>query len=194
LSRPPASNASRWAADLQQRKKGALNNRVKEGVEKHMEEIIEYKYSPEFVKKVYREYWLRKIGVAFALSALLASFGLISFLRGNRGIFEGVVLTLFALYLITIVRGEKQAEKQAKALPNPTITVTFNDEGITFDNVDHISIVKWRRFESITKLKSAWLFFIYSRDTYTAIPTALISNSIKVLIEKKMAENHRLIQ
>lgn len=168
---------------------------MKDGIEeKQMEEIIKYKYSSEFVKKVYREYWLRKIGVAFALSTLFALFGIISLLRGNKGIVEGIVLTLFALYVIQIVRDEKQAEKQAKTLPNQMITVTFNDDGVTFDNVDHISIVKWRRFESIIKLISAWLFFIYSRDTYTAIPATLITNSIKALIEKKMSENHKLIQ
>jgi hypothetical protein len=158
-----------------------------------MDEVVEYKYTPEFIKKVSREFLIQRMGLPFALSVLLGLYGAISLILGNKGFFQGVVLTLFAVYVFSWLNYEKQAVEQARSLPNQVMIVTFNDEGITYNSVDHISIVKWRRFQSVKKLKSAWLFFIYSNNNYTAIPTGLINDSIKALIEKKMSENHKLI-
>lgn len=189
---PPAANACRWAASQIAYLKGLPNAQGYPG-ESYMDETIEYKYSPKFTKEVSREFLLKRMGAAFVFSILLGLYGIISLLFGNTGFFEGVALTLFIIYVFNWFRLEKQAVEQAKSLPNESIAVTFNDDGITFNNIDHFSTVKWRRFHSVTKLKSAWLFFTYSNSNYTAIPSNLINASLKALIEKKMAENHKPI-
>ena len=152
-----------------------------------MEEIVEYNYTAEFLKQVSRELLLPRLRRLLALIAII-SLALILAMGGITGFVWGVWLTL-GLILIGIIMGyRKQAVEQAKSL-HQTVTLTFSEDSVTYDGVDHISIVKWRKFHSIKKFKSAWLLF-YSDNSYVAIPTDVLSNSAKALIDKKMAENH----
>ncbi len=155
-----------------------------------MDETVKYNYTEEFLKRVSRELLLPRLGRMLAVIVII-SLVLMLAMGGITGFVSGAWFIL-GLLLIGIILGyKKQVVEQAKSL-HPTVTLTFNEDGITFDNVDHISIVKWRKFHSIKKLKSAWLLG-YSGDSYVPIPTDVLSNSIKALIDKKMAENHARI-
>jgi hypothetical protein len=186
----PAGYAYRWAANDQTVNEigGSLAG------EWAMNETVEYEYTPEFVRKVSGEFLWRTMGLPFGLSALLAVFALISVLRGNKGFVEGVLITQFALLVLIVINYVKQAWKQAKSSLGRSVTVNFDDDGITFNSIDHLATVKWRRFHSITKLNSAWLFSIYGGSDYTAIPADHLNTPIKALIEKKMAENNKIIK
>jgi hypothetical protein len=158
-----------------------------------MDEVIEYRYTPEFVRKVYREYWFQKSAGWFVV-ATLGGLYLLYGLFGNNPVWEGVFVTLFVLYVVAIVYAERRVVKQAKTSPDRLVTVTFNDESITLADIDFTFRVKWQKLQSVTMLKNAWLFYIYSNGNYLAVPSDAISDSVRALIERKMAENHRSIK
>ncbi len=155
-----------------------------------MDEIVKYTYTEEFLKRASREILLPRLGRLLAVIVTI-SLALILAMGGITGFVLGAWFILGPFLMGMILRYKMQLVEQAKS-PHQMVTLTFNEDGITFDNVDYIAIVKWRRFHSIKKLKSAWLLF-YSGDSYVAIPADVLSNSIKALIDKKMAENHARI-
>jgi hypothetical protein len=158
-----------------------------------MNEIVEYKHTPEFARKVSREFFLRRLGVIFVV-LLLVSLYLIFLSEINKGFLWGLAISSVAIGSIYALFSEKSAAEKAKLLPHPIVTITFNDEGITTDNVGHTSVINWQRLRSVMKLKSAWVFVVQDENFYIAVPAEVMSNSAKAFIERKMVENHKLIQ
>lgn len=161
----------------------------KDGIEELMNETIEYNYSVEFAKKITREYIWRTMGGTLILSAVLGIVGTMALLSDNTHFFVGVALTVSILYIGRVINYERSAVAYAKTRPNQLITVAFDDDGMTYNGTDFTSIVKWGKFQSVTKLKSAWLFSTDGANNYAAIPSALITDTIRTLIEKKIEEN-----
>jgi len=157
-----------------------------------MIETLHYKYTAEFARKVSREVLLRKLGWAFTLMVLGLIYLLWAF-NGNKFLW-GIAVTLVALYIILFIRNEKASVEISRSLADPSIAVTFDDNGIAWESIGHSSVVKWQRLHSVTKLRSAWLLSIDSENNYLALPADELNSSTKTLIEKKMAENHRPIK
>lgn len=79
--------------------------------------------------------------------------------------------------------------KIAEEMTDRSVMVKFDDEGITFQTIDHTSVIKWQRVKQILKLNEAWLFFIYSSNAYSMVPTLLLDKELKVFIEQKIIEH-----
>jgi hypothetical protein len=158
-----------------------------------MSEIVKYEHTSEFARKVSREFLLRRFGVIFGV-LLLALLYLIFLSEINKGFLWGLAILSVAIAVVYALFSEKSAAEKAKLLPNPIVSITFNDEGITTDNLGHVSTLKWQKLRGIMKLKSAWVFIFHNENFYIAIPAEVMSHSAKAFIEKKVSEDHKLIQ
>jgi hypothetical protein len=93
------------------------------------------------------------------------------------------------IYIFQSISYVRNAVKIANELPNKSIVVKFNDENVTFQSEDHISITKWKRFSQVWITKHAWLFFIYSGDSYMAVPSSCISEELGRFILSKIGKD-----
>ena len=153
---------------------------------------ITYAYSPEFSKIVPRQFLILRNGwSSILLWGLLSIGGLVtSFSLSPSYHWVGGYLIAFVInYILQLVRYVQSAEKSAKELLNKSISVKFNDESVTFQSEDHMSISKWKRFSQVWITKDAWLFFLYSTDSYTAIPTSCISEELERFILSKVSND-----
>jgi hypothetical protein len=165
----------------------------KDGIGKPMEEILEYKHTPQFARRVSREFFLRRLGGVFIV-LLLAQLYLILVSEINKSFLWGLAISSATIGIIYALISENKAAEKAKLLSNPVVTVTLNDEGITTDKVGQISTLKWQSLRNVMKLKSAWVFIPHNENFYVAIPADVINNSAKAFVERKMVENRKLIQ
>ncbi len=153
---------------------------------------ITYAYSPEFSKIVSRQFLMLRNGwSSILLWGLLSIGGLItSFSSSPSYHWIGGYLIAFVInYILQLVRYVQSAEKSVKELPNKSITIKFNDENVTSQSEDHMSISKWKRFSQVWITKDAWLFFLYSTDSYSAIPTNYIGEELESFILSKFSKD-----
>ena len=86
---------------------------------------------------------------------------------------------MFGIFeIFTLCNIQQRAVENASSLQDHSMSVTFADEGVTFDNPDIVSIIKWRRIHSIARLTNAWLFTTFSGSNFYAVPTSLITDTI----------------
>jgi hypothetical protein len=155
---------------------------------------VTYNYSPEFTKTVARQFLFHYIGWGYifliALSGIIGvtvSFALSSTYYLWMG---GFLVAAFLIYTFQLIRYVQNAGIIANELSNQSVVVIkFNDENVTFQSEDHISIIKWKKFSQIWITRNAWLFFIYSNDRYTLIPSSVISKELRSFILSKINQS-----
>ena len=151
---------------------------------------ITYNYSPESSDKISREFLALRNGrlpifsvVVLGVAGVVASFS--PSWRWIGGFFVAMVV----IYISQFANYVRNAKKLANDLPNKSIDVKFNDESVTFQSDGHISTVEWKRFSQVWITKYAWLFFIYSTDSYTAIPISCVDEKLSSFILSKVAKD-----
>ena len=154
-------------------------------------ETVHYAFSPEFMKTVSREYLIKTRGLIYAFIVLFTLIALVLMVFEGNAFFIGAFVMFGIFEILTYRNVQRRAVKNASTLYDQSMSVTFGDEGVTFDNPDIVTIIKWRRIHSVTRLKSAWLFATFSESNYYVVPTSLITDSIKLLIETKMNERDK---
>lgn len=150
---------------------------------------VTFDYSPELVKQVTGRFIIRQIMRTSILVIAIGLSGIITLIAGDRGLFQGASITLFVGYFLLWFKYYRDAIQIANETINRSITVNFDDEAVTFQSIDHTSIIKWQRIKKIQKLNEAWLFYIYSDNNYTMVPTSLLNEELKVFIEQKIIEH-----
>ena len=154
-------------------------------------ETVHYAFSPEFMKTVSREYLIKTRGLIYAFIVLFTLIALLLMVFEGNAFFTGAFVMFGIFEILTYRNVQRRAVKNASTLYDQSMSATFGDEGVTFDNPDIVTIIKWRRIHSVTRLKSAWLFATFSESNYYVVPTSLITDSIKILIETKMNERDK---
>ena len=154
-------------------------------------ETVHYAFSPEFMKTVSREYLIKTRGLIYAFIVLFTLIALVLMVFEGNAFFIGAFVMFGIFEILTYRNVQRRAVKNASTLYDQSMSATFGDEGVTFDNPDIVTIIKWRRIHSVTRLKSAWLFATFSESNYYVVPTSLITDSIKILIETKMNERDK---
>lgn len=149
-------------------------------------QTVTFDYSPELVKQVTGRFILRQIMWTSILVIAIGLSGIITLIAGERGLFQGATITLFVGYFLLWFKYYRDAIHLANEIQNRSITVKFEDEAVTFQSADHTAIIKWPRIKKIQKLNEAWLFSIYSDNSFTMVPTSLLSEELKVFIEQKI--------
>lgn len=151
---------------------------------------VTYNHSPEFSKTVAKQFLFLYIGwVSIFLIALSGIVGVtVSFALSSTYYLwmGGFLVATFLIYTLQFIRYVQNAEKLANELSNQSVVIKFNDENVTFQSEDHVSIVKWKKFSQIWITRNAWLFFIYSNDRYTIIPSSIISKELRSFILSKI--------
>ena len=149
-------------------------------------QTITFEYSPELVKQVAGRFVLRQIMRTSVLVIAVGLAGLITLIAGERGWFQGASITVFVGYFLLWFMYYRNSIKVAQELTNRTITVKFDEEDVSFESADHLSVVKWPRFKKLQKLNEAWLFHIYADNHYTLVPTSHLDEELKGFIEQKI--------
>jgi hypothetical protein len=151
---------------------------------------ITYSYSPESSEIISRQFLLLRNSRSPIFS--LVFLGIVGIAASFSSSYRWIGGFLVAMVLIAIIQSInylRNAKKLANDLPNKSIVVKFNDENVTFQSEDHISTVKWKRFSQVWITKHAWFFFIYSTDSYTAVPTGCISEELGSFILSKITKD-----
>jgi hypothetical protein len=137
-------------------------------------QTVTFEYTPELVKRIIGQFMWRQLIPGSALVIALGLAGIITLMGGDHGWFQGATITLFVGYGWLWFRYYRTALNVAQELTNRSVTVKFEAEDVTFQSADHTSIMKWGRIKRIQKLNEAWLFFLYSDNQYTMVPTSVL--------------------
>jgi len=150
---------------------------------------VSYDYSPELIEKSAKEYLVLRAGWPSILSVIfLGIVGVaISFSPSYQWV-GGFLVALVLIYTLQSINFVRNAKKLASELPNKAMVVKFNDEGVVFQSESHTSSVKWKRFFQVWITKHAWLFFIYSANNFTMIPSSYVSEELRSFILSKMTK------
>ena len=122
------------------------------------------------------------MGIAGILG-IVASFS--TDFRWVGGFFVGVVV----IYVAQWASYFKRTVNMASELKDNSLAAKFTDASVTFQSKEHVSTVNWSRFSQVWILKDVWLFFIYSKNAYTMLPTASINEELDTFITQKLSEN-----
>jgi hypothetical protein len=153
---------------------------------------VTYTYSPESSKIISRQFLILRNGwSSIFVWSLLGIGGVATSFSSSYPIrwIGGFLVASVLIYILQSMSYVRNATRLASELPNKSIVVKFDDENITFQSEDHISITKWKRFSQVWITKHAWLFFIYSRDSYTAVPSSCISEELGAFILSKVTKD-----
>ncbi|MCB9078564.1 MAG: YcxB family protein [Anaerolineaceae bacterium] len=149
---------------------------------------VTFDYSPELVKQVIGRLIMQQI-MRSALVVAVGLAGIITLIAGDRGLFQGASITVLVGYFLLWFRYYRNAINIANELTNRSITVKFDEEDVSFQSADHLSIIKWSRVKKIQKLSEAWLFYIYADSHYTLVPTSRLDDELKAFIEQKIVKH-----
>ena len=152
-------------------------------------QTITFDYSPELVKQVTGRFIMRQIMGTSVLVIAVGLAGIITLIAGGRGLFQGASITVLVGYFWLWYRYYRNAVKTANELANRSITVKFDEEDVSFQSADHLSVVKWSRVKKIQKLNEAWLFHIYSDSHYSLVPTSRLDDELKAFIEQRIVKH-----
>lgn len=152
---------------------------------------ITYTYSPESSERISKEFLLLRNGRSTVFSVLILGIvGVIASFSPSFRWVGGFFVALVLIYVLQFVSYIRRAKKLANDLQNNSVVVKFNDENVAFQNNGHTSTVEWKRFSQVWITKHAWLFFIYSTDSYTAVPMSSIDEKLSSFILSKVAKDN----
>jgi len=151
---------------------------------------ISYDYSPEFVEKASREFLILRAGGLSIFSVIFSGIAgiAISFSTSYRWL-GGFLVAMVLIYIFQSINYVRNTKKLASELQNKGIVVKFDDEGVIFHGEDHTGSFKWKRFSQVWITKYAWLFFSYSANNFTMIPTSSVSKELGSFILSKMTKD-----
>lgn len=84
---------------------------------------------------------------------------------------------------------QRNSKAMLNKLTNPTLVLSFSEEGLTYALDSNSSQVQWRYLEKLWTFKEVWLLFV-SGNCYYPIPLEVLSDEIKQFIQKKLKENN----
>ncbi len=149
---------------------------------------ITYEWSPDLVKLGARRFIIRQagrrllvfLGIIAALVAALAFMGEASWWLLAIIALIPPFLWLVYYYRVTRIRYE---------MPDRRVVVRVEPESITFQTSEHQSTLKWSGIKKLWIFPDVLLLFTYTKQNYSALPTAPLGDELRRYIETKVKES-----
>jgi len=149
------------------------------------------KYDRTLVRRALNRYVVRRLGRhVFVLFGLLLSFLIYEYISGSWSLSSTymavallVVTILFAIAYFARLRASEGFFDKAD---DPTVTITFSEEGVTTESALGSSELKWTIFDEVLKFSDIWLL-VYATSGYMTLPIEQLSEECQHFIEAKMS-------
>ncbi|QDU40456.1 hypothetical protein Mal4_48130 [Maioricimonas rarisocia] len=145
-----------------------------------------YHSSPALARLAAWRYIQRQVGLPLLAVLLLVVGCTVAITAGYRDWYVVTGLVAGGLVLLAWVNVYLRSDAAFRSMPDPAVTVRLDEETITFETSEHTSVMKWSRIRQVWRFPDVWLFFSYGGGAYTLIPTEMLTDGAKELIERRV--------
>lgn len=146
--------------------------------------VVSYQSSPDFARLAARRYVRRSSG-AFLLGAVVILAICVTRMVTRHSEWYDVVLTVVSLgYLLRHVASYMQCDRAFASLSDPRVVIRISDDAIEFETAGHTSTLDWDRITRLWRFDDVWLLFTYLGAHYVAVPTEILSDDAREIIER----------
>ena len=145
-----------------------------------------FQRTPDLVGPVTRRFIRRNASKGFVVSALLVPIAIFFLVRGRFEVLAWLGIIVPALYILVWIIYYQRALKVCRELPDPTVAIKIEPEGITFSMPDQTTTMKWSRIKTLWRFPEALLFFTFDQQTFTMIPLAELGEDGAKFIEEQV--------
>lgn len=152
-------------------------------------------YNRTLVRRALNRFMVNRMGWALIVgTSVMFLFLVVLFLMRIWGFW----LSLVSCALIIAVGGItyiyflrlRTSEGFFDKVQDPTVTFTFDQDGVRTDSQLGTSELKWAAFDELLKFPDVWLL-IYARSGYMTLPTNALTLECQAFIEEKLASSNK---
>ncbi|MFG0332493.1 MAG: YcxB family protein [Maioricimonas sp. JB049] len=147
-----------------------------------------YQSSPVLARMAAWRYIQRQVGLPLLAVVLLVAGCITAVVAGYRQWYVVAGLVAGGLVLLAWVNVYVRSDAAFRSMPDPAVTIRLDEATITFETSEHTSVMKWSRIRQVWRFPDVWLFFSYGKGAYTLIPTDVLTDDAKALIERRVTD------
>jgi hypothetical protein len=159
---------------------------------------LEYPYTAELARRSSRRF-MRRYGRSRIV--IVCALVLVALIRILNGFDDTLTFLLFAtpfMYAWMRYSYTRRAELVAAKMGDPTITLTADEQTLTFRTTDQLSARAWRTVGEVWQFADVWLFFPLGAQSGmpgTPVPTEALSTEARAFISTQLRDHGtRVIQ
>ena len=101
------------------------------------------------------------------------------------GLVLGVVLTIWLSWFV----GGRKSVQLAAANGYPEVTLLMNEEECSFSTAEVRSIVRWRGFAALYRLRHVWVLVRKGSVQSTCVPAEVLSAEARAFMERQVSQS-----
>ena len=151
---------------------------------------FDYEYSDALLRAAARRSLLHQVGWRMPGTFLVVLVMVAALCAIDGGgylcvLFQGAVLMLVVLFVLSRTRATEQAMRFARKLPTRAARCVVTDESLTVENALATSVLKWPVVAKVVRGPDVWLFFL-ARGQFMALPARLFGGDAGAFIESRV--------
>ncbi len=149
------------------------------------------KYDRPLIRRALNRYFAKRLGKPFFIVLPLLIVALVyGYLNGLWSRLLTIVtialLVVLAFLGLVYVARLQAAEGFFDKANDPTVTLSFTDEGVKTDSDVGSSELKWSVFDELLKFPDVWLL-VYAKSGYITLPVSQLTSDCAHFIDLKMS-------